>query len=342
MAATRGISHCYERPTYPDWPYALFTMAHGRSKEECDAILDSIAEATGIHGARHAVLVARSTRRSACSTSRTRSGSGSASTPASDRLRSPTRARRALRARREGPARRASTRPCARCARSAATRCSSSAPRARSSTDVDGNRYVDYVCSWGPLIHGHAHPAIARGGRGGRAAAGTTFGAPTEREVRLAEVVAGARAVRGHAADDLVGHGGGDEHHPPGPRGDRAREAAQVRRRLPRPRGRAAGRGGVRAWRPRRCPRPPASRPPRRPTPIIVPVERPGRGRGGPGRARVRRGPGRALPGQHGPGPAGSPASSSCCARARRTTAPCWSSTRSSPASASPPAAPRS
>jgi DNA-binding Lrp family transcriptional regulator len=48
MAAFRGISHCYERPTYPDWPYSLFTMAHGRSKEECDAILDSIADATGI------------------------------------------------------------------------------------------------------------------------------------------------------------------------------------------------------------------------------------------------------------------------------------------------------
>ncbi len=48
MAAFRGISHCYERPTYPDWPYSVFTMAHGRSKEECDAILDSIAEATGI------------------------------------------------------------------------------------------------------------------------------------------------------------------------------------------------------------------------------------------------------------------------------------------------------
>ena len=43
MAAYRGISHCYERPTYADWPYALFTMAHGRSKEECDAILDAIA-----------------------------------------------------------------------------------------------------------------------------------------------------------------------------------------------------------------------------------------------------------------------------------------------------------
>jgi siroheme decarboxylase len=48
MAAFRGISHCYQRPTYPDWPYSVFTMAHGRSKQECDAILDSVAEATGI------------------------------------------------------------------------------------------------------------------------------------------------------------------------------------------------------------------------------------------------------------------------------------------------------
>jgi len=43
MAAFRGISHCYERPTYEDWRYQIFTMAHGRSKEECDAILDAIA-----------------------------------------------------------------------------------------------------------------------------------------------------------------------------------------------------------------------------------------------------------------------------------------------------------
>jgi siroheme decarboxylase len=48
MAAFRGISHCYQRPTYEDWPYSIFTMAHGRSKEECDAILDSIATDTGI------------------------------------------------------------------------------------------------------------------------------------------------------------------------------------------------------------------------------------------------------------------------------------------------------
>jgi glutamate-1-semialdehyde 2,1-aminomutase len=55
--------------------------------------------------------------------------------------------------------------------------------------DVDGNRYVDYVCSWGPLIHGHAHPEIlaAVGAAGAR---GTSFGAPTAGEVELAEEVA--------------------------------------------------------------------------------------------------------------------------------------------------------
>jgi siroheme decarboxylase len=47
MAAFRGISHCYQRPTYEDWPYQLFTMAHGRSKEECDAILDAVQAEVG-------------------------------------------------------------------------------------------------------------------------------------------------------------------------------------------------------------------------------------------------------------------------------------------------------
>jgi DNA-binding Lrp family transcriptional regulator len=48
MASFRGISHCYQRPTYADWPYSVFTMAHGRSKEECDAVLDAIAADTGV------------------------------------------------------------------------------------------------------------------------------------------------------------------------------------------------------------------------------------------------------------------------------------------------------
>jgi glutamate-1-semialdehyde 2,1-aminomutase len=56
-------------------------------------------------------------------------------------------------------------------------------------TDVDGNTYVDYVCSWGPLIHGHAHPHVLQA-VAEAAAHGTTFGAPTEGEVALAEEVA--------------------------------------------------------------------------------------------------------------------------------------------------------
>jgi len=55
-------------------------------------------------------------------------------------------------------------------------------------TDVDGNSYVDYVMSWGPLILGHAHPAVVEAVV--RAAArGTSYGAPTEAESELAELV---------------------------------------------------------------------------------------------------------------------------------------------------------
>jgi len=54
--------------------------------------------------------------------------------------------------------------------------------------DVDGNRYVDWVCSWGPLICGHAHPAVVQA-VSDAAARGTTFGAPTRSEVELAEEV---------------------------------------------------------------------------------------------------------------------------------------------------------
>jgi glutamate-1-semialdehyde 2,1-aminomutase len=55
--------------------------------------------------------------------------------------------------------------------------------------DVDGNRYVDYVCSWGPLIHGHAHPDVLAAIRTA-AERGTSFGAPTQGEVELAAEVA--------------------------------------------------------------------------------------------------------------------------------------------------------
>jgi glutamate-1-semialdehyde 2,1-aminomutase len=55
-------------------------------------------------------------------------------------------------------------------------------------TDADGREYVDLVCSWGPLILGHAHPAVVAAAQ--RAVAGgTSFGAPTESEVALAEEI---------------------------------------------------------------------------------------------------------------------------------------------------------
>ncbi|MGH3661738.1 MAG: glutamate-1-semialdehyde 2,1-aminomutase [Micromonosporaceae bacterium] len=54
--------------------------------------------------------------------------------------------------------------------------------------DADGNHYVDLVCSWGPLLHGHAHPEIVDAVRQA-AALGTSFGAPTEGEVELAEEI---------------------------------------------------------------------------------------------------------------------------------------------------------
>ncbi len=56
--------------------------------------------------------------------------------------------------------------------------------------DVDGNEYIDWVCSWGPLILGHAYPAVVAAVTDA-AARGTSFGAPTEGEVQLAGEVAG-------------------------------------------------------------------------------------------------------------------------------------------------------
>ncbi|MDQ4049103.1 MAG: glutamate-1-semialdehyde 2,1-aminomutase [Actinomycetota bacterium] len=55
-------------------------------------------------------------------------------------------------------------------------------------TDVDGNSYVDWMCSWGPLIAGHAHPEVVEAVRSA-AGRSTSYGAPTEAEVELAAAV---------------------------------------------------------------------------------------------------------------------------------------------------------
>ncbi len=48
MAQSRWVSHCYERPTYPEWPYSHFTMVHATTPEECEKIVDKLRIATGL------------------------------------------------------------------------------------------------------------------------------------------------------------------------------------------------------------------------------------------------------------------------------------------------------
>ena len=54
--------------------------------------------------------------------------------------------------------------------------------------DADGNRYIDYVCSWGPMILGHGHPDVVKALQD-RLSLGTSYGAPTELEVEMAELI---------------------------------------------------------------------------------------------------------------------------------------------------------
>ncbi len=48
FAHYQAVSHCYQRPTYEDWPYSVFSMVHGRSVDECEAVLDAMAAETGL------------------------------------------------------------------------------------------------------------------------------------------------------------------------------------------------------------------------------------------------------------------------------------------------------
>ena len=57
--------------------------------------------------------------------------------------------------------------------------------------DVDGNRYIDFVASWGPMILGHSHPDVVRT-IGKAARKGTSYGAPTAAEVEMARLITGA------------------------------------------------------------------------------------------------------------------------------------------------------
>ena len=85
-------------------------------------------------------------------------------------------------------------------------------------------RSLDWVQSWGPLLFGHADPETVEAVREA-ALAGTTFGAPTEREVELAEEIVDAVPVDRAGAARLVGHRGGDVGAPARARASRAATA---------------------------------------------------------------------------------------------------------------------
>ncbi len=48
MASYRAVSHCYLRPTYSDWPYSIFTMVHGQTEQDCEAVLQEIERETQV------------------------------------------------------------------------------------------------------------------------------------------------------------------------------------------------------------------------------------------------------------------------------------------------------
>jgi hypothetical protein len=116
--------------------------------------------------------------------------------------------------------------------------------RQRARVFDDGRqRYVDYLGSWGPMI---ARPRPSRGASRpwrGPLERGTSFGAPTAREVELAERIVALVPYVGEGAHGQLRHRGDDERHPPGARRHRARPHRQVRGLLPRPCRFAAGKG---------------------------------------------------------------------------------------------------
>ncbi len=111
--------------------------------------------------------------------------------------------------------------------------------------DVDGNEYIDYVGSWGPLLLGHRHPEIIAALEGALEI-GTSFGAPTAQRDRSGGGDLRRRAVHRDGAAGEFGDGSDHVRHPAGARIHGARPDHQVRRLLSRPRGFAAGAGGQR------------------------------------------------------------------------------------------------
>jgi glutamate-1-semialdehyde 2,1-aminomutase len=173
-ASLPQVSHCYQRRTYPGWPYNLFTMIHAKTREECRALAQKISQETGVSD--YVILFStkeyKKTRlryfgpEHAVTTSSSRSLYSEAQRYMPGGVNSPVRAFRAVGgeplfiARGKGPY----------------------------IYDADGQRYIDYVLSWGPLILGHAHPQVVSALKDALER-GISYGAPTALETELARRV---------------------------------------------------------------------------------------------------------------------------------------------------------
>ncbi len=195
MAAFRGISHCYERPTYADWPYQLFTMAHRplQGGVRRDPRRRPRRRSAASRTARRSTPRPSSRRSGSCTSPRTSSGgrritrAWARNAPMSVSLTDAKSAELYARALQRLPG---GVNSPVRAMR-AIGRDPIFIDRAEGAElfDVDGNRYVDYVCSWGPLICGHAQSEIVEAVVTA-AHRGTSYGAPTAGEVDLADEVA--------------------------------------------------------------------------------------------------------------------------------------------------------
>jgi glutamate-1-semialdehyde 2,1-aminomutase len=177
VASLPQVSHCYQRPTYPDWPYNLFTLIHAKSREDCRALAQKISQETGISD--YVILFSTKEYKKArlkyfdpahaVTTSRSQSLYTEAQQYMPGGVNSPVRAFRAV----------------------GGEPLFIAKGKGSHIYDVDGRRYIDYVLSWGPLILGHAHPQVVSALKEA-VEAGISYGAPTALETELAKRVVAA------------------------------------------------------------------------------------------------------------------------------------------------------
>ena len=111
--------------------------------------------------------------------------------------------------------------------------------------DADGKEYIDYVGSWGPLIFGHRPPEVLKA-LTEVLEFGTSFGAPTEREVEIAELIVRDGSFRSKSPAGQFGYRSHPQRNPSGSRIHRPRPDHKIRRLLSRAWRQSAGKSGFR------------------------------------------------------------------------------------------------